>query len=333
VIVRPDGLATGPQDPLDETPPRRRGGIRRTVSLDQRRGDPGQPQHLECRGRDLITDLDGSTRAVDDGHLWVQLDPGGTIAEIAGEVLRRPVDGLEVLAGGSVSRGLRQRADELVATQGRRGSVLHQLLDDLPMAALISTYGSSREQPDFTLPPEAAERFTDLCSGWRDGGTMLGTLERTGRFPIPIGPPAPALARQDDPLAWHDLPAMAPRSIRRVRRIDAAILDGVAHLDVHYRDSHRGLGDEPEDVLHEYVVALEVDPVDQVVQRASATARVLPWPECPGALASAERVAGERLDRLRPLVTMRFQGTTTCTHLNDTLRSVAGAANLLAALS
>jgi hypothetical protein len=333
VVVRPDGLPTGPQDPLPETPARRPGSVRRTVSLDQRRGDPGQPQHLECHGRDLLTRLDGTTEVLDDGHLEVEVDPSGTIAAISAEVRGEPVAGLEALVGGSISKGLRQRADELVAGQGRRGTVLHQLLDDLPMAALISTYGSSREHPDFTLPPAAAERLTDLCSGWRAGGTMLGTLERTGLFPIPVGPPAPPLERSDDPQAWHPLPEMARRSIRRVRRLDAAIVEGVAHLDVHYRDTHLGLDEEPEDVLHEYVLSLEVDPGDQVVRSSTAFARVLPWPECPGALASAERVAGERLDRLRPLVTMRFDGTTTCTHLNDALRSVAGAANLLAALS
>jgi hypothetical protein len=332
VVVRPDGLPTGPQDPLAETPPRRPGSIRRTVSLDQRRGDPGQPQHLACRGRDLLTQPDGTTEIVDDGHVEVEVDPSGTVVAISGAVKGEALD-LEALVGGSVSKGLRSRADELVAAQGRRGTVLHQLLDDLPMAALISTYGSSRENPEFTLPPEAAERFTDLCSGWRAGGTMLGTLEATGLFPIPIGPPAPALERSDDPLAWHPLPEMARRSIRRVRRIDAAIVEGVAHLDVHYRDTHRGLDDEPEDVLHEYVVTVEVDPADQTVRTSTATARVLPWPECPGALASAERAVGQRLDALRPLVTMRFTGTTTCTHLNDTRRSVAGAARLLDALT
>jgi hypothetical protein len=332
VVERSDGLPTGPQDPLPETPLRRLGSVRRTVSLDQRRGDPGEPQHLECRGRDLLTRADGTTAVVDEAHVAVEVDAAGTITAIEGQARARPVVGLEALVGGSISRGLRQRADELVAEQGGAGTVLHQLLDDLPMAALISSYGSSREQPDFTLPRAAADRLTDLCSGWRSGGTMLGALERSGRFPIPVGPPAPPLERPDDPLAWHPLPELARRSVRRVRRIDAAILDGVAELDVHHRDSHRGLDDAPEDVLHEYVLAVEVDPEDQVVRRSRASARVLPWPECPGALASAERVAGEPLARLRPLVAMRFQGTSTCTHLNDALRSVAGTANLLAAL-
>ena len=31
----------------------------------------------------------------------------------------------------------------------------------------------AREQPDFTLPEAAADRMTDLCAGWIDGGTML----------------------------------------------------------------------------------------------------------------------------------------------------------------
>jgi hypothetical protein len=332
-MARPDGLATGPQDPLPETPPRRPGSIRRTTSIDQRRGDPGHPQHLECRGRDLLTRADGTTEVVDDAHLSVDIDGAGTVVHIAGEVAGQPVPELGALVGGSVSKGLRQRADELVAGAGRRATVLHQLLDDLPMSTLISSYGSSREQTQFQLPAGAADRLTDLCSGWRAGGTMLGTMERTGLFPIPIGPPAPTLERADDPLAWHAIPEMARRSIRRVRRIDAVVADGEAVLDVHYRDTHLGQGDEPEDVLHEYVVAVTADPSELVVRSCEATARVLPWPECPGALASAERVAGEPLERLRPLVSLRLQGITTCTHLNDTLRSIAGGANLIPALS
>jgi hypothetical protein len=65
---------------------------------------------------------------------------------------------------------------------------LHQVLDDIPLAAVIATYGLTREHPEWNIPPEAAERLRDLCSGWADGATMIGTLDTTGIFPIPEEP-------------------------------------------------------------------------------------------------------------------------------------------------
>ena len=63
----------------------------------------------------------------------------------------------------------------------------------------------------------------------------------------------------------------------------------------------------------------------------AARAQVLPWMECPGALASAHRVAGMPLTDLRRLGPARADRRSTCTHLNDTLRSLADVAVLLPA--
>jgi hypothetical protein len=319
VTERSDGLPVGPRDPLEETPPRRPGSVRRTTTVDQRRGDPGEAQHVVAVGRDLRTDADGSTHVL--GAAWVQATVElGQITELD---VMPPVPALAELVGGSISKGLRQRADQLVPTHRDGATVLHQLLDDLPLANLISTYGSSRETPDFRMPPGGAERMTDLCSGWEAGGTMLRGMAETGIFPIPLGPPVPVPVSAPDPMGWHEAPPMALRSIRRARRLDLWEDDGVLQVDVHFRDSHRGL-DGVEDVLHEYTIAVTVDPADLVVLASEAVARVLPWPECPGALASAGRIVGKPVAELRPLVANRFTGTSTCTHLNDSLRSIAG---------
>ena len=126
------------------------------------------------------------------------------------------------------------------------------------------------------------------------------------------------------------LAPLAPQSIRRRRRLD--LVDGdVLALDVHFRDSHRG-SEGGEDVLHEYTVTGTVDPTSLVVLSSQATARTLPWPECPNALASAGRLVGEPVAGLRSTVATGFKGTTTCTHLNDVLRSVAGVVALAGAL-
>jgi hypothetical protein len=190
------------------------------------------------------------------------------------------------------------------------------------MAAMISTYGHSREVPDFKLPPSAAERMADVCAGWAGGATMLDVLERTGFFPIPIGPTAPDLLSAEDPLAWHELPALVPRSIRRRRRLDV-VHGAPLEVDAYFRDSHNDV-DGLEDVLHEYSLAATVDAATLTVLGSEAEARVLPWPECPEALASAGRITGEPVAKLRWRVMAELKGTTTCTHLNDVLRSLAG---------
>jgi hypothetical protein len=51
--------------------------------------------------------------------------------------------------------------------------------------------------------------------------------------------------------------------------------------------------------------------------------------ECPGAVGSAHRLAGMPLSELRPWVRRELTGVSTCTHLNDTLRSLADVTVLL----
>ncbi|MGQ0831118.1 MAG: DUF2889 domain-containing protein [Microthrixaceae bacterium] len=320
-------LPHGPHDPVVSTPPRRPGSVRRTTTIDQLRGAPDGVQEIVASGRDLLTRADGTTEVVDAVTLRAAVDAGGTLMAIAADP---PVPALDELVGGHASKRLRARIDELLPDHRARGTVLLQLLDDFPMAALISSYGSSREQPAFRLPPEAGARLTDLCAGWAGGATMLDALDRTGIFPIPVGPPAPPPHDDGDALARHDVPAMTPRSVRRQRRLDLMGGEPLS-LDVHFRDSHLGV-DGPEEILHEYALSADVSRGTLTVLAASATARVLPWPECPGALDSAGRVVGQPVSALRQLVASDFTGTSTCTHLNDVLRSLAGVTALAAAL-
>lgn len=321
-------LPHGPHEPLVSTPPRRPGSVRRTTSIDQRRGEPGDEHQLVvASGRDLLTRADGTTEVVDAVALTAMVGAMGTILAIDTEPA---VPELSQLVGGHMSKGMRARIDELLPAHREGGTLLLQLLDDFPMAALISMYGSSREQTSFALPPEAGERLTDLCAGWAAGATMLDALARTGIFPIPVGPPAPDLSDPDDPLDWHELPPMAPRSVRRRRRLDLSPGDPL-ELDVHFRDSHLG-ADGLEDVLHEYTLTATLEPHALTVLTAEATARVLPWPECPGALGSVGRAVGQPVSALRSLVASEFTGTSTCTHLNDVLRSLVGATALAESL-
>jgi hypothetical protein len=139
----------------------------------------------------------------------------------------------------------------------------------------------------------------------------------------PLGPPAPAIGVLDDPDAWHDTAPLPPHGMRRLRRLDVGPVtpDGTAALEVHFRDSHVD-GDGLETCVHEYLVTATVDTVGSTIVAIATEARVLPWQECPGAVGSAGRVVGMPLEGLRRTVRTELTGSSTCTHLNDTLRSL-----------
>ncbi len=71
--------------------------------------------------------------------------------------------------------------------------------------------------------------------------------------------------------------------------------------------------------MHEYVVRAVVDRRRRLA-RVEVEPRVLPWRECPGAVASAQRLVGVSVDEIPARVRRDLVGTTTCTHLNSTLR-------------
>jgi len=130
--------------------------------------------------------------------------------------------------------------------------------------------------------------------------------------------------------------------MRRRRRIDVWLSEGAAHVEAFFRDSHFGPEEDPESpagsldaterVIHEYTVRATVDPATRTFIDCRAEFGAQPWPECPGALASASRLAGTPVAGLRKRVRADFTGVGTCTHLNDTLRALEDVGALLAAL-
>ena len=322
-------LPTGPREPVEGTPPRRAGSVRRTTSVDEGWDDFGRPRRVRAVGRDLVTATDGTAKVHDTAMLSLVTDGSGTVTEVGAEP---PDPRLGHLIGTGVRSGFRAAAASLLPDHHERCSVLSQLLDEVPLAAVIASYGLTREHPEWNIPPEAAARLRDLCSGWADGATMIGTLDRTGIFPIPEGPPAPSLMVDDDPLAWHDAGPVQRRTVRRVRRLDLWRDGAHLGLEVYFRDSHLGR-EGPEDVLHEYTLSAALAPAadgtgDLRVEEADVVAHTLPWPECPAATASVRRVVGLRVRGLAEAVRTGFTGTSTCTHLNDVLRSAGAAADL-----
>ena len=176
------------------------------------------------------------------------------------------------------------------------------------------------------MPAAALERMTDLCSGWRQGGICEDSVRHRRGVPVQDTPPAPDLGAED-PLAWHVLRPLPPHWMRRRRLIDAEPVgrDGF-RVWAMFRDTV-GEPEGGEAVLHEY--AVRVEGKGRRISAIEAEPRVLPFPECPGAADAVGDLCGLDIDTLAGAVPEVLVGIRSCTHLNDLLRSLAGAGTLL----
>jgi hypothetical protein len=337
--------AAGPHDPVRTGPVRAPGSIRRTSSIDTIRPHGLRKESaVTGRARDLLTEGDGATTVLGEATLRARLAHGGLIEQAEST----PPTALTGLIGSTVRSGFRALLARELADQHDECSLLYLLLDDLPGATLVSGYAIQRSGSLGDLVPAdsgatddadrrralAALFRSDVCAGWADEATLMTAIRTEGEVPVPMGPPAPSLETPGDPLAWHPMAALPAHGMRRCRRLDLVAPTGSSGwlVDAHFRDSH--VDEEGcESVLHEYTVAGEIDPITGRVCSMTAQARVLPWMECPGAVASAGRLAGMPLRELREQVRRELVGRTTCTHLNDTLRSLADLSVLVGKLS
>ena len=294
----------GPHNPATTTPPRAPGSVRRTSSIDTHRPDGrGGPGFVDARARDVVTGADGLVASTDEVRLQLVVDPDGTV-----------VDGIDALVGRRVNSGFRRAVAEALPDEVRRRTLLHLLLDDLPGASLVAGYALVRNDP---APFRKGSNLAGVCAGWAEGASFIRTAEATGFIPVPVGPPAPADTDGDDPDAWHEMAPLPPGGMRRRRRLD---LTG-DRVDAHFRDSHH---DTPgELVVHEYALSARVDRQAGCLTDLVPGALVLPWAECPNAVAHAVRVEGVPLRELHGAVRRDLVGEVGCTHLNDMLRSLA----------
>ena len=319
--------AAGPHDPETVSPPRTPGSIRRTTSIDSARPDGVHgPVDFDGRARDVCTGDDGSIEVLAVDAFRARVDPGRVIVSIDAD--GQP-PGLQRLAGAAIRGGFRSLVDASLPDDAARHSLLHLLLDDLPGAILVTGYAAQRVDDDVLASAIRASRGAilqqaDICAGWASDASILRIFAASGEVPVPLGPAAPELTPRDDPDAWHVMEPLSAHGMRRRRRLDLGPLDGGSGthaFDAHFRDSHL----DPEGVetaLHEYAVRGRLDAAERRIVAIEAQARVLPWVECPAAVASVARLVGAPLAGLRVDVRRDFTGVSTCTHLNDTLRSL-----------
>jgi hypothetical protein len=270
------------------------------------------------RARDFVTDGTGDARTVDEAALdaHIAFQDGRKVVAIS---TTPPVDGLDVLVGVTAGPGFRSRMAKAAAAHREARTPLHLLLDDVPVAVLIAAYAfnvagrSSHEELGLRV-------VVDQCAGWAGTGTMMQEVRRTGRTPRLFGPEAPLLEPAEDPDSWHALPFLPTMATRRRRRMDVGRDQGVLVCNAMFRDTYMH-EDGKETIVHEYELHAAVDD-DLVITHVEAVPHVLPWEECPAAAASALRIEGLHVSELRDFVRESLRGTSTCTHLNDLLRSL-----------
>jgi hypothetical protein len=280
-------------------------------------------------GRDLLTRSGDESEVLDDSRLDAHVDfSAGTIKRISAEPTHPR---LADLNGARAFGGFRSLVHEAMPSERDSCSVRYQLLDDLPIALMLSARALRSAGLGMTKMGVRQESPIDICAGWVAGGTAdAGTTEHGP--PLDLGPVASQITRDDDALAWHVFEPLPPHSTRRHRRIDVWRDGDTAEVDCFFRDSFTP-ADGVETVVHEYRLHGTVDPQTSRFITCEAEAGQLPYPECPNALASAKRLAGAEVTGLRREVRRTFVGTSTCTHLNDTMRSLEDVAALIRALS
>jgi len=293
----------GPQRPVRSWPPLLPGALRRTSTIDTHPAGTGESS-VDLRARDISADVLGEVRMR---------------AHLTDRVIDDIDNGLDALVGNRVGPGFRSTVGKLFPEEVRGATLLHLLLDDWVGAALVSGYAVQHAAINLGIEekigPGVADHMAGICAGFASDASLVPYAKRNGTIPSVHGPLAPSL----DGLEMHAVEPLRAHGMRRLRRLDLNPDDG---FSAHFRDSHVD-GDGVETIVHEYTVVGELDTSTRTVTSVDASVQVLPWQECPGAIGSAARVAGMTLADMRARIRTEFVGTSTCTHLNDTLRALA----------
>ena len=111
----------------------------------------------------------------------------------------------------------------------------------------------------------------------------------------------------------------------------AILRQGLLTIDSAFQDSAKKQ-DGGRTAIHEYLLRVTADPDTLEVLSLEPDARILPFPECPGAIHNTQRLVGSSLADIRDEVLRQLRGPEGCTHLNDAMRALADVPVLAAAL-
>jgi hypothetical protein len=311
-----------PRQTANPSPVRRAGSIRRTTSLDVEWLDgPTGTRRFHGVAQDIRGDA-----VLAEAKLTADLDPARTILALSADPAPAALQSLVgERGGGHLRMAMGERLPKLISA----GAPLYLLLDDLSGVSLISGWGWSLWNPNWMSEQFGAagdaerqrmmQERAGVCWGLQLGNSGMNP-DRSGID----GEPADGgeLRNPADPAGWHAFPDLAGVSMRRARRIDVWREDGLICFDSSFQDS----APKPQGgraALHEYRLTGTMDPVTSELLSLEPEPRVLPFHECPGAVANANKLVGTPLPLIRQAVLTDLRGTSGCTHLNDALRALA----------
>lgn len=301
--------------PAEKTTPPAAGAVRRTTCITTSRPD----------GLDGELCLAGSSEDRRDGELIAAAGMSARVDVHRDAVLELTLNpGLDMasLLGISPRRGFRRASTAALSHAGLLGAPHHQLLDDVPVVVLVSGSVVAEQIDDPVVMDHRIVQFLDVCEGGRSGSTMM--TRRSDGTRTPQSRPRTRGNVLAGVEGWAEVAPLASRQSRRLRRLDVWRSGVDVEFEGFFRDSMvPALGPDQglETVIHEYSIRGTVA-ADDTLAAVTPQSRVLPWPECPAALRSSQRVLGRNVHDFRRLLGSELVGVGTCTHLTDLLRSV-----------
>jgi Protein of unknown function (DUF2889) len=305
-------------------PLRRPGSVRRTTSIDVHwPGGFDQPSIMEGIARDIFSSPESEVPIVlGEGGYTIKVSPMREILELAVTPDHENAKEMIGIRGGGASRIALGRIMGAI-----KGTPLYQIMDDFAGASLVSGWVQTVWSDDWmermreASSGQVRHKMVDICTGFAEGASSLtedGGPDSAGQSKTEVG----SLVNPGDPQGWHDLQAQTGPCFRRARRIDVWREGGLIHCDVGFQDSGPNR-QGTRTAVHEYQVAVTVEPAGMMVTSLEAIPRILPYRECPGAVANIQRLVGRPVADFRQDVLDTLPGILGCTHLNDVLRALA----------
>lgn len=319
-----------PRTTANPAPVRPVNSVRRTSSIDVSWPDGvDKPRQFIGRVRDYRSAESGlSGDVVNEAEMHAVLDDTKTIMSISAQPA--PANIGKVVgqrAGGHLRMFVREVMPELVET----GAPLYLILDDLSGSALVSNISWSLWDERSMMDRRAGvseEEFeqmmtgrANVCWGLAEGNSGLKHRRDVGDV---AAARAGELRNPADPEGWHEFPQNEGPGFRRARRIDVwrDAASGLLMVDSAFQDSAKTQhGDRI--AIHEYLLSVTADPDTLEILTLEPTPQILPFPECPGAVANTQRLVGASLADIRDDVLRQLRGPEGCTHLNDAMRALA----------
>jgi len=307
--------------PHGTTPLRRPNSVRRTMSIDVRWPDgPTAAGHFLGTARDIFTPAAGGDPIVlGEAEARVVAADRQIVSISSTPTPPHLQDLVGVRAGGHLRNALALAVPEEKAA----GTPLYLVLDDMAGSTLVAKWAFSRWTEDWMermQPANPRPQMEGVCIGFRPGASSLGAdgrplpSQNTSRV-VPLRNPA-------DPLGWHDLPDYDGVNFRRARRIDVWRDGGELAVEALFQDSASAPDGGNRFSIHEYLLEARIG-ADGLIRSLVATPGTLPYSTCRAAPTNNEVLIGTPARELRDLVLEKLKFTGGCTHLNDTLRSLA----------